>query len=125
MAAGWIEVAAIAVGGGGGAGLITSLARMLMSSSSNRAVATKTQVEASMLMVDQLQDEVHAAREEVRETRTEVAQYRIVVGKMNDDINTARGTLARMIGWIHEPDMSIERLRLRVPRIPAENGMDV
>jgi uncharacterized membrane protein len=128
----WITLISVAIGSGGLFGFVSALVVPLVRRPAVKAEATERLTEAAMQQVDQLQEEVREARRETRETRQEAreasqeaAQARRTVQVLNSEVEELTTKLHRLIGWIHEDSMTMDRLRILVPAIPpsAANGV--
>ena len=130
MSAGnWLLLSSAIIGGGGVSGFVGSLVAPLVRRPVVRAEATERLTAASVSLVEQLQEEVkaarteaHTARMEAREAGQEASAARRTVRAMSGEMDELTSRLHRLIGWIHEPTMSLERLRVLVPGPPSANN---
>ena len=87
-----------------------------------RAEATARITGAAALLVDQLQEEVTAARKDAREAGQEAAAALRTVRTLGAEVDELTNRLHRLIDWIHDPTMNLDRLRILVPGPPSSNG---
>ena len=125
----WVLVIAAIIGGGGLSGLFASLLVPLIRRPAVRAEATERLTGAASVLIDQLQEEVnaarteaHTARMEAREAGQEAAAARRTVRTLGQEVDELTGRLHKLIGWIHQESMTLERLRTLVPGPPSTNG---
>lgn len=125
----------VAIGGGGIAGGVTSVVMPLIRRPSIRADAAQKLSDAAAL-VNEIQEEgqgyrqdASAARREAVEARREATEARreceAAQRQMQELAAQAEGLavkLRSMIAWIHDPGMSMERLRAMIPARPTTNG---
>lgn len=127
MSAGdWVLLVSTVIGGGGVSGFVGSLVAPLVRRPVVRAEATERLTAASVSLVDQLQEEVAAARTEAATARTEAreagqeaAAARRTVRALSGEMDELTDRLRRLISWIHEPTMTLDRLRVLVPPPPG------
>lgn len=117
------------LGGGGLAGIINGVVGPLIKRPVLSAKAKRDQVDAAMDMVDQLQEEVKNAREATREMTADARAGQLTIQNLGTEVIALRGQVSAVkgqietfIGWVHEVDMTIERLRFRLPMPVGVNG---
>lgn len=129
----WVLLASAVIGGGGISGFIGSLVAPLVRRPVVRAEATGLLTDAATGLVNELQEEVgraraeatsarteaQGARAEAREAGQEAAAARQTVRAMSSEMDELTYRLRQLIGWIHEPDMTLDQLRRLVPRPPG------
>jgi hypothetical protein len=115
----WLVLVGLIIGGGGTSGLVGSLLAPLIRRPAVRAEATARITGAAALLVDQLQEEVTAARKDAREAGAEAASALRTVRTLGAEVDELTNRLHRLIGWIHDPTMSLDRLRVLVPGPPT------
>lgn len=125
----WVLLIATVIGGGGISSLVGSLAVPLIRRPAVRAEATERLTGAASVLVDQLQEEVararmeaQGARTEAREASQEAAAARRSVHALSSEVDELTDRLRRMISWIHEPTMTLSRLRMLVPGPPKQSN---
>lgn len=121
-----VSISGAAISGGGFTWLVNSIARRGTAPAENAKVLT----DAAMLQVDQLQERVKdaeaaAARAQQRthEVEQEAEDARQAVRAVRRECADLAERMAQLARWIHQPDMTIEVLRARVPLVPSQNGI--
>jgi hypothetical protein len=115
----WVVPVGLIIGGGGLSGLIGSLLAPLIRRPVVRAEATARITGAAAVLVDQLQEEVAAARKEAREMGQEAQATLRTVRTLSSEMDELTSRMHRLIDWIHDPTMTLDRLRVLVPGPPA------
>jgi hypothetical protein len=106
------------LGSGGIAWIVTSIARRRTAPFDNAARLS----DAAMVQVDQLQEQVKEARVEANECRLETSEARRQVRRLAADVDVLANRLHMLTLAIHDPGVTIERLRRMVPISPSVNG---
>jgi hypothetical protein len=114
----WVVVIGALIGGGGLSGFLGALVVPLVRRPAVRAEATARITGAAALLIDQLQEEVTAARKDAREAGQEASAALRTVRTLGVEVDELTNKLHRLIGWIHDPTMSLDRLRVLVPGPP-------
>lgn len=122
----WVPLLAAVIGGGGASGVVASLLLPLFRRPVVRAEATGLLTDAATGLVNELQEEVararaeaQSARAEAREAGQEAAAARRTVRELSSEMDELTDKLRRLIGWIHDPYMTLDRLRLMAPMPPG------
>lgn len=118
----WVKLLIAVLGGGGLAGIINGVISPLIRRDAIGAQVEKDRVSAAMQIVNELQEEVKSARQETREVTKDAQEARRIIGRLDTEVSALRGRVSTIMEWIHEPDMTMERLRFRVPRPVGMNG---
>jgi exonuclease VII small subunit len=118
-----IALGVLVIGGGGLAGAAGSLLRPLFRREVIRVDAAKTAIEASVQIVNELQEELTRARTQLDKVTDRAERASTAARHATRAMNLATDRLEQVIGWIHDPYMTIEQLRVRAPAGPGSNGI--
>jgi uncharacterized protein (DUF3084 family) len=86
--------------------------------------AIRADAEAARREAVETRKEAIEARREAVETRREAVEARTYLGKIREEAEELSGALAKLVGLIHEPKMTMERLReaTRPPTPPVDDA---
>ena len=121
---GWLaSIAASALVGGGFVAIINAVARRR----AVKADVTEKLTGAALKMLQAAQADANEAYKEASEARREAMEARRETRRELDQLSVELDAFGRrvrrLLGWIHDPSMSIERLRVLAPMPPEQvNG---
>jgi hypothetical protein len=118
------EWLALILGGSGALGWLVNILRPLFRRGLDKAAETKTSVEASILLVNELQEELKEARDLLRKERSETLQAAAIANRATAALARATNRMNRIVELIHDPYITIDQLRLRVPAQSTSNGTE-
>lgn len=118
----WITLVSVAIGSGGLFSLVWAIVLPLIRRPAIKAEATERLTDAAMAQVDQLQERVNEAEKAAKEAREEAEATRQQVRAIRRECADLAERMAQLARWIHQPEMSLERLRAMVPLAPGANG---
>jgi chromosome segregation ATPase len=117
-----VQLLAAGLGGGGMATMVNAVAKRR----SRRVDAAGRFSDSNLKWVEQFQEETREARQDATEARREAAEARREATNAHREMRAVReeaealaGRLAALIRLIHDPYMSLDRLRAMVPAPPA------
>lgn len=120
-----VSVVGASVSSGGIVGIITArtarrkapadIAVMLTESAMRQVNELQERLADAERLTDSAAGRARAAEREVENALIEVHQLRRVVADLTDRVG-------QLVRWIHDPYMTIENLRLRVPPPTSDNG---
>lgn len=120
-----VSLVASSVSSGGIVGFVTArtarkkapadIAVMLTESAMRQVNELQERLADSERLMDSANAKARAAEREVENAMVEMHQLRRVVADLTDRVG-------QLVRWIHDPYMTIENLRLRVPPPTSDNG---
>lgn len=117
------------LGGGGLIGGITSIVAPIVRRNVIKADVAKAITDAAGVLVNELQEELAITQTKMREATAEAEKSYTEARRATRALNLAMDKadelerkMMKMIGWIHDPYMTIEQLRVRIPNPTGENG---
>lgn len=118
---GWLaSIAASALAGGGFVAIVNALARRR----AVRADVTEKLTGAALKMLQAAQTDANEAYREASEARREAAEARREtrqkLDQLSAELDAFAGRVRRLLGWIHDPYMTIDRLRVLAPMPPEQ-----
>lgn len=118
---GWAaSVTASAMAGGGFVAMVQAVAGRRRV----RADATKVVTDSALELLSAARGDANEAYREAAEARREAASARREVASLTSEIDALATKVHRIVAWIHDPQMSMESLRMLVPLPPAgPNGV--
>lgn len=123
-ALGWLaSIAASALAGGGFVAIVNALARRR----AVKADVTEKLTGAALKMLQAAQADANEAYKEASEARKEAMaarrETRRELDQLSAELDAFAGRVRRLLGWIHDPYMTLERLRMLAPMPPEQvNG---
>jgi len=114
------------LGGGGGLYALLTLGatrrKILAEATSIKAGADETVADAAKVLIGGAADLVEPLKRELREVRVELAAVRREADMLERKAGHLDRTLTRLAAMIHDPYMSMDRLRAMVPEGSGGNG---
>lgn len=106
-----VSIAGAILASGGTVSLIQAITHRR----TDRADATARLTDAAMLQVDQLQERVQEAEQAARDARQESDDARRQMAAVRREASELVDRLSSLARWIHDPYMTLDRLRVMVP----------
>lgn len=118
------SLVASALAGGGFVAIVNAVARRR----TVKADATEKLTDSALKMLqvagadaNEAYKEASEARQEAAEARRETGHARREVAQLSAEVDALAAKMHRLLGWIHDPYMSIDRLRVLAPMPPMQS----
>ena len=114
-----VSVVGALVSGTGGAAVVTALARRKVT----EAEAVGSLTDSALDLLNAAKEEASEARAEAREARKEAHETRVQMRHVREEADHIVNYLRRVVRLIHDPTMTMERLRVLVGEDPPNGGV--
>jgi hypothetical protein len=110
-------------GGGGTAAIVSALTRRRITRVEAADQLTDAVIELLNTVKADMRADMSAMRLELAEARREAAETRLALRRASSEAEQLTGYLQRVISAIHDPSMTIERLRVLVGTGPPNGAI--